>query len=122
MTSILRHKHLFIYHKYWDFDGDGSLTWDDFNLMAEKYAVYQRRGKYEKDVVDRWMKIVKSWWESLSSQADTNKDCQVDFDEWLKFFEKLAGTTKSHKDLPEFLRNFIQLYFVTLDYNKDGLF
>lgn len=118
----MRHKHLFIYHKYWDFDGDGCLTWEDFNLMAEKYAVYQRRGKYEQDVVDRWRKIVQVWWDSLSSQADINKDKAVDFEEWLQFFEKLARTTKSVKDLPEFLQNFLQLYFITLDYNKDGLF
>ncbi|GAB6023749.1 sterol carrier protein 2 [Chamberlinius hualienensis] len=120
--SVLRHKHLYFYQKYWDFDGDGYITWVDFDLMAEKYAVYQRRGKYEKDVVDRWKKIVKTWWDSLSSAADTNKDAKVDFDEWLKYFDNLSNTTKKFSDCPEFLQTFTQLYFVTLDYNKDGLF
>lgn len=121
MTSALRHRHLFLYHKYWDYDGNGVITWNDFDLMAEKYAVYQRRGKYEQDVVDRWKKLVKMWWESLSSQADTNEDAVVDFDEWLKYFDKLSQTTTNYKQLPEFLRSFLQLYFVTFDFNKDGL-
>ncbi|GBM84234.1 hypothetical protein AVEN_87507-1, partial [Araneus ventricosus] len=49
-------------------------------------------------------------------------DAVVEFDEWLKFFSNLGAQTKSHKELPEFLQTYLQLFFFIMDSNKDGLF
>lgn len=56
-----------------DQNQDGTLTWEDFTLLAEKYAKIQRRGKLEKEVVDRWKAIFEKWWNELTSYADVNK-------------------------------------------------
>jgi hypothetical protein len=56
-----------------DFDGDGTLSWEDFNLMAEKYAVYQRKGEWDEEVVANWRKVAKKWWDSLYAKADVNQ-------------------------------------------------
>ena len=41
--------------------------------MAEKFAKIQRRGKLEKEVVQRWEAIFDKWWNELTSYADANK-------------------------------------------------
>ncbi|XP_035220496.1 uncharacterized protein LOC118193503 isoform X2 [Stegodyphus dumicola] len=84
MGSTFRHKHLYTFHKFWDVNADGVLTWDDFRQLAE--------------------------------------DKIVEFDEWLKFFHNLGQQTKSHKELPDFLQTYLQLFFFIMDSNKDGLF
>lgn len=111
-----------MFHKFWDANSDGVLTWDDFRLLAEKYTKIQRRGKLEKDVFERWKAIFDKWWNELTDHADFNKDTIVEFDEWLKFFSHLGATTKSHKELPEFLQTYLHLFFQCMDSNKDGLF
>ncbi|XP_013783521.1 sarcoplasmic calcium-binding proteins I, III, and IV-like [Limulus polyphemus] len=120
--STLRHKHLYMFHKFWDVNGDGVLTWEDFRLLAEKYAKIQRRGKLEKDVFERWQSILEKWWNELTSYADYNKDTIVEFDEWLRFFDELGKATKCFKDLPDFLQLYLHLFFLVMDSNKDGLF
>ncbi|XP_067121759.1 sarcoplasmic calcium-binding proteins I, III, and IV-like [Centruroides vittatus] len=122
MGSTFRHKHLFMFHKFWDANSDGVLTWDDFRLLAEKYTKIQRRGKLEKDVFERWKTIFDKWWNELTDHADFNKDTIVEFDEWLKFFSNLGASTKCHKELPEFLQTYLHLFFQCMDSNKDGLF
>ncbi|OTF77590.1 sarcoplasmic calcium-binding proteins I, III, and IV-like protein, partial [Euroglyphus maynei] len=53
---------------------DGILSWEDFRLLAEKFARIQRRGREpEKEVVDRWKSIFEKWWNELTSYADSNK-------------------------------------------------
>lgn len=103
-------------------NGDGVLTWDDFNLLAEKYTKIQRKGKLEKDVYERWKSLFEKWWNELTAHADFNKDRVVEFDEWLKFFENLGKSTKSHKELPDFLQLYLHLFFCCMDANKDCLF
>ncbi|GIZ00922.1 sarcoplasmic calcium-binding proteins I, III, and IV [Caerostris extrusa] len=122
MGSTFRHKHLYTFHKFWDINGDGVLTWDDFKQLAEKYTKIQRRGKLDQDVFKRWESILGKWWDELTHHADFNKDAVVEFDEWLKFFHNMGQQTKSHKELPEFLQTYLQLFFFIMDTNKDGLF
>lgn len=55
-----------------DDNGDGILSWEDFNQLAEKYTKLQRRGKLEKEVYDRWKAIFEKWWTQLTSFADYN--------------------------------------------------
>ncbi|KAJ6224174.1 hypothetical protein RDWZM_002719, partial [Blomia tropicalis] len=101
---------------------DGILSWDDFCLLAEKFCKIQRRGKVENDVLERWKKIFDKWWNELTAHADSNKDKVVEFDEWLEFFKNLGKNTKTYEELPEFLKNYLQLFFLCSDANKDGLF
>jgi len=118
----LKHKHLFTFLKFWDANTDGILSWEDFLLLAERFAKIQRKGKLEKEVFDRWKSIFEKWWNELTSFADENHDTVVEFDEWLKFFETLGKNTKSYQELPEFLKTYLHLFFCCSDYNKDGLF
>ncbi|KAH7946449.1 hypothetical protein HPB49_025377 [Dermacentor silvarum] len=104
-----------------DYNKDGILTWDDFNIIAENYTKLQRRGKLEKEVFERWKSILERWWNELTEHADFNKDRIVEFDEWLKFFNNLGKSTKSVKDLPDFLQKYLHLFFLIMDSNKDGL-
>ncbi|XP_015785455.1 sarcoplasmic calcium-binding proteins I, III, and IV [Tetranychus urticae] len=120
--NFFRHKHLFTFLNFWDDNGDGILSWEDFNQLAEKYTKLQRRGKLEKEVYDRWKAIFEKWWNQLTSFADYNADTFVEFGEWVQFFEKLGETTKSHQDLPDFLKTYLQLFFLCVDSNKDALF
>ncbi len=46
------------------------------------------------------------------------EDTVVEFDEWLKFFETLGKNTKSHQELPEFLKTYLHLFFCCSDYNS----
>ncbi|XP_075679936.1 sarcoplasmic calcium-binding protein, beta chain-like isoform X2 [Dermatophagoides pteronyssinus] len=117
--KFLRHKHLFTFLNFWD----GILSWEDFRLLAEKFAKIQRRGRQpEKEVVERWKSIFEKWWNELTSYADSNKDKYVEFHEWLDFFKQLGRNTKSFAELPEFLKIYLQLFFLCCDANKDGLF
>ncbi|XP_064469270.1 sarcoplasmic calcium-binding proteins I, III, and IV-like [Ornithodoros turicata] len=120
--SAFRHRHLYTFHNFWDFNRDGILTWDDFNIIAENYTKLQRRGKLEKDVYERWKSILERWWNELTEHADFNKDCIVEFDEWLKFFTNLGKKTKTFQELPDFLQKYLHLFFQIVDSNKDGLF
>lgn len=120
--KLLRHKHLYTFLNFWDENKDGILSWEDFVLLAERFAKIQRRGKLEKEVVDRWKAIFEKWWNELTSYADTNKDKVVEFDEWLEFFKTLGKNTKTFDQLPEFLKVYLQLFFVCSDANKDALF
>ncbi|GFR15752.1 pro-Pol polyprotein [Trichonephila clavata] len=122
MGSTFRHKHLYTFHKFWDINDDGVLTWEDFRQLAEKYTKIQRRGKLDEDVFKRWESILGKWWDELTHHADFNKDAVVEFDEWLRFFHNLGTQTKSHKELPDFLQTYLQLFFFIMDSNKDGLF
>ncbi|KAI7696090.1 Sarcoplasmic calcium-binding proteins I, III, and IV [Sarcoptes scabiei] len=120
--KFLRHKHLFTYLNFWDENKDGILTWEDFRLLAEKYAKIQRRGRTpEKEVVERWKSIFEKWWNELTSYADSNKDKLVEFHEWLDFFKQLGKNTKSFEELPEFLKIYLHLFFLCSDANN-GLF
>ena len=56
-----------------DANADGILSWEDFKLLAEKFARIQRRGKLEQEVLDRWKSIFEKWWNELTSCADYNK-------------------------------------------------
>ncbi|CAG2164155.1 unnamed protein product, partial [Oppiella nova] len=103
-------------------NSEGILSWNSFQTLAERFAKIQRRGKLEKEVVDRWKAIFEKWWNELTSYADENKDTLIEFDEWLKFFESLGKNTKTHQELPEFLKTYLHLFFLCSDYNKDGLF
>ncbi|XP_054161967.1 sarcoplasmic calcium-binding proteins I, III, and IV-like [Oppia nitens] len=118
----LRHKHLFTFLNFWDANHDGILSWNSFQTLAENFAKLQRKGKLEKEVVDRWKAIFEKWWHELTAYADENKDTLVEFDEWLKFFEKLGKNTKTYQELPEFLKTYLHLFFLCCDYNKDALF
>ncbi|CAN7950665.1 unnamed protein product [Ixodes pacificus] len=71
--SSFRHRHLYTFHNFWDYNKDGILTWDDFNIIAENYTKLQRRGKLEKEVYDRWKSILERWWNELTEHADFNK-------------------------------------------------
>lgn len=62
-------------HQHLDDNGDGILSWEDFNQLAEKYTKLQRRGKVEKEVFDRWKAIFEKWWTQLTSFADFNEVC-----------------------------------------------
>uniref|UniRef100_A0A023G6D3 EF-hand domain-containing protein n=1 Tax=Amblyomma triste TaxID=251400 RepID=A0A023G6D3_AMBTT len=119
--SGFRHRHLYTFHNFWDCNKDGILTWDDFNTLAENYTKLQRRGKLEKEVYERWKMVLERWWNELTEHADFNKDHIVEFDEWLKFFTNLGKSTKSVKDLPDFLQKYLHLFFLIMDSNKDGL-
>ncbi|CAG2102305.1 unnamed protein product [Medioppia subpectinata] len=57
-----------------DANNEGILSWNSFQTLAEKYAKIQRRGKLEKEVVDRWKAIFEKWWNELTSYADENKE------------------------------------------------
>ncbi|KAH8024280.1 hypothetical protein HPB51_022399 [Rhipicephalus microplus] len=57
-----------------NFNKDGILTWDDFNIIAEYYTKLQRHGKLEKEVYERWKSILERWWNELTEHADFNKD------------------------------------------------
>lgn len=121
--NFLKHKHLFTFLKFWDENQDGILTWEDFSLLAEKFAKIQRRGKQpEKEVIERWKSIFEKWWNELTSYADVNKDKMVEFQEWLDFFKQLGKNKKSYNELPEFLKIYLQLFFLCCDSNKDALF
>ncbi|RWS14459.1 sarcoplasmic calcium-binding proteins I: III: and IV-like protein [Dinothrombium tinctorium] len=142
--ATFKHKHLFVFHNFWgkyanrsflfvasiiystfhnaDANKDGILSWEDFLMLAEHYTKLQRRGKLEKEVFDRWKSIFEKWWNQLTDCADYNKDTFVEFSEWIRFFEKLGQTTKSHTELPDFLKTYLQLFFLCMDSNKDGLF
>ncbi|KAH9399310.1 Sre1 cleavage activating protein, Scap scp1 [Tyrophagus putrescentiae] len=119
---LLRHKHLYTFLNFWDENHDGILSWDDFVLLAEKFAKIQRRGKLEKEVFERWKAIFEKWWNELTSYADANKDKVVEFHEWLDFFKTLGKNTKKYEELPEFLKTYLHLFFLCSDANKDGLF
>jgi predicted transcriptional regulator YdeE len=45
--------------------------------MAEKYALYQRKGKWDDEVVENWRKVAKKWWDSLYAKADQNQVCMM---------------------------------------------
>ncbi len=62
-----------VYYHHLDENHDGILSWDDFVLLAEKFAKIQRRGKLEKEVFERWKAIFEKWWNELTSYADANK-------------------------------------------------
>ncbi|CAG0900051.1 unnamed protein product [Darwinula stevensoni] len=119
--DFFREKHRFLYHYFYDLNRDGVLTKEDFEAMAREYAVVQRRGKFEEDVVDRWKAVTAKWWLELYQNADRNKDEKVDFEEWLNYFKSMRTSLKNAEDLPDFLKGFLQLHFVFLDHNKDGL-
>lgn len=119
--SAFRHRHLYIFHNFWDYNKDGILTWDDFNIIAENYTKLQRHGKLEKEVYERWKSILERWWNELTEHADFNKDRIVEFDEWLKFFTNLGKSTKGPQELPDFLQKYLHLLFLIMDSNKDGL-
>lgn len=93
----------------------------------------QRRGKAEKEVVERWKSIFEKWWNELTSYADVNKvgrqgslatnhtdpqDKVVEFQEWLDFFKTLGQNTKGFSELPEFLKTFLHLLFLCSDANS----
>ena len=101
-----------------DANGDGILSWEDFELLAEKFTKIQRKGKVEKEVLDRWKTIFQKWWTQLTSVADYNADAFVEFDEWISFFKELRTKAKSHNELPEFLKMYLQLFFLTMDSNR----
>ena len=60
-----------------DANKDGILSWEDFKQHAESYTKLQRRGKLEKEVLDRWIAIFDKWWNALTSFADYNKVSRV---------------------------------------------
>ncbi|XP_022664724.1 sarcoplasmic calcium-binding proteins I, III, and IV-like [Varroa jacobsoni] len=122
MSEQFRHRHLYMFHNFWDQNKDGILSWDDFNALAEYYTKVQRKGKLEKDVYERWKSILEKWWNELTRDADYNKDTVVEFDEWIRYFKTMGETTKEFKDLPDFLQKYAQLLFMIMDANKDGLF
>lgn len=43
------------------------------------------------------------------------QDRFVEFEEWIKFFQKLGETTKTFQELPDFLKIFLHLHFLALD-------
>ncbi|KAH9368642.1 hypothetical protein HPB48_004661 [Haemaphysalis longicornis] len=90
-------------------------------IIFGNYTKLQRHGKLEKEVFERWKSILERWWNELTEHADFNKDRIVEFDEWLKFFTNLGKSTKSVKDLPDFLQKYLHLFFLIMDSNKDGL-
>lgn len=105
-----------------DANGDGVLSWDDFELLAEKFTKIQRKGKVEKEVLERWRTIFKKWWIQLTSVADTNEDTVIEFDEWIKFFTDVRTKSKSYNELPEFLKMYSQLFFLSMDLNRKFIF
>ncbi|XP_054709100.1 sarcoplasmic calcium-binding protein 1-like [Uloborus diversus] len=101
---------------------ENSATGGIRDCLPAKYTKIQRRGKLDQDVYKRWESILGKWWDELTQHADFNKDRVVEFDEWLKFFHNMGQQTKTHKELPDFLQNYLQLFFFIMDTNKDGLF
>lgn len=55
-----------------DANKDGILSFEDFELLSEKFTKLQRKGKIEKEPLERWRKIFKSWWNELSKRSDFN--------------------------------------------------
>lgn len=98
-------------------------------LFVQYLSCCWSTGKFEKDVVDRWRAIVGGWWTNFTGAADANRvylvlanafekqggsfsvlqDKSITFEEWIAFFKNLAATTKSHNELPEFLKMYLKV-------------
>jgi hypothetical protein len=49
--------------------------------LAERFAKIQRKGKLEKEVLDRWKSIFEKWWNELTFYADENHVCSNNFND-----------------------------------------
>ncbi|CAG0884560.1 unnamed protein product [Cyprideis torosa] len=119
--EFFREKHKFLFHNYWDFNKDGCLTWEDCNLQAEKFAVLQRHGKWEEDVVERWRQAWRRWWDQIKKLTNANEEEKVTLEKWISLFQGLKTKCKVFEDLPEFFKGYMNIFYICLDHNKDGV-
>lgn len=56
-----------------DANKDGILSFEDFELLSEKFTKLQRKGKLEKEPLERWRSIFAAWWKQLTKHSDYNQ-------------------------------------------------
>ncbi|XP_055342295.1 sarcoplasmic calcium-binding protein, alpha chain-like [Paramacrobiotus metropolitanus] len=116
-----RYKAFWFYKNVLDVDGNGYTNEDDFVRIALNHAVFFCKGAYFKDIYENYIETFQNIWRQLSSEADTNQDGIVCFEEWYAYLQRLQQTgMRSFEELPGYLREFIEHHFNAYDMNRDG--
>lgn len=113
------------FHTHADMDGDGRLTRQDFDALAERFAKIQRHGQYEEDVVRRWRHYLSGWFDTLLKDIERPQQAYITFADWLHFCRRVAKLSDSYAELPDFVKQHANLHFIQIDGSqttkKDGL-
>ncbi|XP_026749592.2 calexcitin-2-like [Galleria mellonella] len=116
VSEFRRKKFQHVFTVFFDTNKSGNIDKKDFELAIAN--ITKLRGwnagdaKYN-EVRDTLLKI----WDGLQSRADSNKDGEVSFDEWVSICDEYA---KNPTAAPEWLRIYSKFIFQLEDASNDG--
>ncbi|OWR47915.1 calexcitin-2-like [Danaus plexippus] len=93
MVSDFRKKKLtYLFKIFFDSDGSGSVTKEEFEQMIGKIA--KAKGWADGDeAYKQAKKVMGDIWEGIQQKADINKDGEVSLDEWINLWDDFANNS-----------------------------
>ncbi|MEU4805750.1 EF-hand domain-containing protein [Actinosynnema sp. NPDC023587] len=85
MTSVLKFQKFSILFDWFDQNGDGRLTQDDFQAMARMFAQVAPRG--DSATVDALDDAFDAWWRLLLGHGDTGGDGKISREEFVALMQ-----------------------------------
>lgn len=110
----------FVVRYLYDVDNNGYLDRHDFECLALRATLMEKRGEYSASRLAENQHIMINLWNEIADLADFNKDGMITVDE----FKKAVQTScvgKTYHEFPQAMKMFIDTNFTTIDINGDGV-
>jgi len=114
-----RNRLKFVIKFMYDINADGSLSNDDFESLAIKNTLVERKGKWDIAEFAKNKQAMADAWNEMAELADSDKNGKVTVDEFKRAF---AHNTmdKAYPDFPKAFTFFIEGLFSVADLDFDG--
>ena len=119
LSDFAKKKHSRAFNIYFDRDGDGIVTFEDYiaNIL------YVKKNEGWGDADPQWMELLnvkKKSWEVLKTNVGATDSDQVTLAQWLSFSEKMQNETKASGKPPQWMVDVFRTIFQSIDLNGDG--
>lgn len=95
LHELQKRNHTNMFHAI-DRNGDGVLSWDDHQLILDRFA--QATGlSTDSAEYDALRGAIAQNWDELKRHADLDKDDVVDLDEWLAHNDRMLSTKEGYQ-------------------------
>ncbi|XP_071451429.1 sarcoplasmic calcium-binding protein 1 isoform X1 [Hetaerina americana] len=110
----------FVVRYLYDVDNNGYLDRHDFECLALRATLMEKRGEYSASRLAENQHIMINLWNEIADLADFNKDGMITTDEF-KTAVKQTCIGKTYAEFPQAMKMFIDSNFTTIDINGDGV-
>lgn len=116
MDPFLEKKWYHVFNNFFDLNGNGTLEWEDFEILMQRIVVLRTPAPKEVELLKR---NIEEIWKSLTSFLKKRRGIEdvVTLNEW----ENMWFKSLSNKEFPKWQESYLHYTFNLLDTSGDGL-